>query len=241
MPCFMTSAVLPRWWRVTRNELHAVALYQNLGEDLLQGAASNENLRHKVADILGDRLDPRRLDQVDKALRAGHSEEALAFVAPAETFQLAAEFRRKFPDEASSVGKAGKELAGLAQRYPQEVSPEKLAEDFGVPHPALAQTNARDLLNVKPFPTFLGYSSRLLAESWQSNNLYWGRLADERGLPPEMLHQLVPHLTHRMVEKIFATHLDDWPALLRALRETGEEFRDGKTEALPKKNVASLQ
>ncbi len=27
----MTSAVLPRWWGVTRNELHAVALYQRTG------------------------------------------------------------------------------------------------------------------------------------------------------------------------------------------------------------------
>jgi hypothetical protein len=31
-----------------------------------------------------------------------------------------------------------------------------------------------------------------------------------------------------MVEKIFATDFEDWPALLRAVRETGEEFRQGK-------------
>ena len=85
-----------------------------------------------------------------------------------------------------------------------------------------------ELLNGKPFPTLMGYSSRLLAESWDSNNLYWARLADESGYPPSMLHLLVPELTRRMVEKIFATHLEDWPALLRALRETGEEFRQGK-------------
>jgi hypothetical protein len=41
-------------------------------------------------------------------------------------------------------------------------------------------------------------------------------------------------LTHRMVEKIFATDLEDWPALLRALRETGEEFRLGKTASATK-------
>jgi hypothetical protein len=40
-----------------------------------------------------------------------------------------------------------------------------------------------------------------------------------------LLNRLVPVLTHRMVEKIFATHLEDWPAVLRAMRETGEEFR----------------
>jgi hypothetical protein len=64
-------------------------------------------------------------------------------------------------------------------------------------------------------------------------------LADEKGLPPESLHQLVPALTRRMVENIFATHLDDWPALLRALRETGKEFREGKLESLTKTSAPS--
>lgn len=54
-----------------------------------------------------------------------------------------------------------------------------------------------------------------------------------------MLHRLVPELTHRMVEKIFATDLEDWPALLRALRETGEEFRTGKIAPLPKSTAAA--
>jgi hypothetical protein len=80
----------------------------------------------------------------------------------------------------------------------------------------------------------MGYSSRLLAESWDSNNLYWARLADELGYPPVMLNRLVPELTYRMVEKIFATDFEDWPAMLRAMRETGEDFRQGKIASLPK-------
>jgi len=43
-----------------------------------------------------------------------------------------------------------------------------------------------------------------------------------------VLNRLVPELTHRMVEKIFASDFEDWPAMLRAMRETGEEFRQGK-------------
>ena len=86
----------------------------------------------------------------------------------------------------------------------------------------------------KPLPTFLGYSSRLLAESWESSNLYWARLADEKGFPPAMLHSLIPALTQRMIEKIFATHLEDWPAILSAMHETAEEFRQGKIASLPK-------
>jgi len=54
-----------------------------------------------------------------------------------------------------------------------------------------------------------------------------------------MLNQLVPELTRRMVEKIFATHYEDWPAVLRAMRETGEEFRQGKIAPLPKSVAVS--
>jgi len=39
-------------------------------------------------------------------------------------------------------------------------------------------------------------------------------------------------LTRCMVEKIFATDLEDWPALLRAIHETGEDFRNGKIASL---------
>ncbi len=239
VPSLVVSAVLPRWWRVTRNELHAVTLYQRFGEDLLAAAGKNEKLRQRVTRILSDRMLPQWSEQVEEALRAGHREEALSQLAPAETFYLAAEFRRRFPEETNNCGKAGQDLEKLSQRYPEDISWERLSEDFGVPHPALAQTYALELLNVKPFPTFIGYSSRLLAESWDSNNLYWARLADERGYPPVMLHLLVPELTHRMVEKIFATHLEDWPALLRALRETGEEFRLGKIASFPNRSTAS--
>jgi len=42
-----------------------------------------------------------------------------------------------------------------------------------------------------------------------------------------------------MVENIFATDPEDWPALLRALRQTGEEFRDGKLPLLPPKSSIS--
>ncbi len=239
VPSLLASAVLPHWWRVTRNELHAVTLHQVFGEELLAEAEKNEKLRQNVIGILSDRMLPQRSDEVEEALCGGQQELALSRLTPADTFYLAAEFRRRFSEEKQSRGKAGQELDELSRRFPEEVSWERLSGDFGVPHPALAQTYARELLNVKPFPTFIGYSSRLMAESWESNNLYWARLVDESGYPPAMLHVLIPQLTHRMVEKIFATDLEDWPALLRALRETGEEFRQGKLASLPKTRSAS--
>ena len=153
---------------------------------------------------------------------------------PAETFYLAAEFRNRFPAETGHWGAAGRELEGLLQPHPAETSWQRLSQDFGVPHPALAHSYARELLNVNLFPTFQNYSSRLLAESWESNNLYWARLADEMGYPPVALNRLVPELTRRMVEKLFATTLEDWPAIFRAMHETGEEFRLGKIAAVSK-------
>jgi len=234
VPGVITSAVLPRWWSVNRNELHAVALYQRTGEELLASAAKDEKLSESVVNILSDCLLPQRLEQLETALRAGHEDEALALIAPAEAFTLASEFRRRDPSQKQNWGLAGKELDDLVTRFPLETNVDRISQDFGVPHPALAQNYGRELMIMKPIPTFLYYSSRLMAESWDSGNLYWGRLADEMGYSPVMLNVLVPTLTRRMVEQTFASHLEDWSAVLRAMHETGEEFRQGKIAGLPK-------
>jgi hypothetical protein len=240
VPTFLMDAVVPRWWRVTQNELHSVALYQRYGEELVRAAGTDSQVRQQVMEILSDRMLPRRFAQVGKDLSEGRSNDALAQLTPGDTFCLATEFRRKFPSEDPKGGQAKKELDELAQRYPEEVSWKRLSEDFGVPHPALDRTDARSvLLNVKPFPTYLGYSSRLLAESWDSNNLYWARLADEKGYPPVMLNLLIPEMTYRMVENIAATYLDDWPALLRSLQKTGKEFQEGKFAFFPNMESSS--
>jgi hypothetical protein len=227
VPGLITNAVLPRWWGVSKSELHAVALYQRAGEELLTAAAGNAELRSKVTNILSDRMLPRRAAWLEQTLEAGAIPEMIAHITPADTFYLTADFRRRFPDT-DSWGAAGQELNSLSRQNPAELSWERLSRDFGVPHPTLAQSYAREMLNMKPFPAFAGYSSRLLAESWDSSNLYWARLADEMGYPPAALNRLVPDLTRRMVEKIFATDFEDWPALLRAMQETGDEFRHGK-------------
>jgi hypothetical protein len=228
VPGLLINATLPRWWNVSPRELHAVTLYQRSGEELLRASAGDPQLRSKVMAILSERMDPEVSEQVERALGAGRLDGFDSRMTPADTFYLAAEFRRRHSEQTDSLGPAGQELESLCQRYPAELSWERLSQDFGVPHPILAQSYARELLNLKPFPAFEGYSSRLLAESWDSSNLYWARLADEKGYSPVMLNRLVPELTHRMVEKIFATDFEDWPAMLRAMRETGEEFRQGK-------------
>jgi hypothetical protein len=232
-PGLLTSAILPRWWDVSPTELHAVALYQRTGEELLAASAQDEALRNRVTNILSDRLLPQRSRQLEQALRAGRVSEMIPRMMPADTFYLTAEFQRRYPEQLGS-GSAAQELQNLCHQHPDQVNWKRLSHDFGTPHPSLAQNYGIELLNVAPMPPFSGYSSRFLAESWDSTNLYWARLADEGGYSPVMLNHLVPELTRRMVEKIFATDFEDWPAMLRAMRETGDEFRHGKITLLPK-------
>lgn len=241
VPGLLSDAIIGRWWNVSRNELHAVALYQRAGEELLQASANNQELSNKVLDILSQRMMVERSAWLQQELRTGHVDEAISQVTPADTFYLTAEFRRRFPNDTGSWGPAGQELDRLCHQYPAEVSWDKLSRDFGVPHRTLALTYTPELLNVKPFPAFAGYSSRLMAESWDSNNLYWARLADEARYPPVMLNLMAPELTRLMVEKIFATDFEDWQALLRAMHEAGDEFRQGKIAVLPANTTTAEQ
>ena len=229
-PELLTSAILPRWWAVSPVELHAAALYQRMGEELVTAAAKNEELRKRVIAILSTRMLPKKSRQLERDLLEGRVSETLSQVAPADTFYLAAEFRQKYPDYTGELGSATQELQDLAHQHPEQISLKRLSHDFGIPHPAIAQTYVPELLNGLPMPPFAGEANRFLAESWESPNLYWARLADERGYAPVMLNHLAPELTRMMVERIFATEFEDWPALLRAMHEAGEEFRKGKVQ-----------
>jgi len=39
---------------------------------------------------------------------------------------------------------------------------------------------------------------------------------------------LIPEWTQAALERIFASHLEDWQAMLRSLRSVGEDVRAGK-------------
>jgi hypothetical protein len=226
VPGFLVDSILPRWWGIRQDEMHAAALYQRAGEELLIASASDPQLRERVLGILADRMAPARLELTAQALRNPQSATLLIpRLLPADTFFLAAGFRGKYPDQASQWGNAGRELNELVSKDPTRISPEHLAKDFGSPHLAIAGSDSPTLLNLEMFPASGAFEGRLFGESWESSNLYWARLADEMGYSPAMLNLLVPNLTRRMVANIFATNIDDWPALLRALHRTGDEFR----------------
>jgi hypothetical protein len=232
VPELLVDAVQPRWWRVSPSELHAAALYQRAGEELLTAAAANPTLRAEVLSILSDVMTSSRLESTEEALQ--HPEEVSALIAqmlPAETFFVTAEFRRRYPADTSVWGPAGRELDDLVRSDPSEVSTERLSRDFGVPHPTLEQRDVCVLVDGKPLPALAGTPNRLFGESWQSNNLYWARLADEAGYSPATLNLLVPELTRQMIANIFATDIEDRPALQRAMEQTGREFLNGRIAA----------
>jgi hypothetical protein len=87
----------------------------------------------------------------------------------------------------------------------------------------------------------MGFSSRIMAESWESNTIYWAALADEMYLPPAQLNVVVPQWTEQTIERIFATHLEDWPAVLRSLRVVGEEVRRQARRQTGGEQKASLE
>lgn len=230
IPELLVSGTLSRWWNVGTHELHAVALYQRSGEELLEAAGHDPAVARKVSTVLFDRVEPRRLEALQRSFTPEGGKGMRPVMMPADTFYLAAEFRRRFPGEAA--GSAVAELEALVKQYPEETDWQRLSHDFGVPHPTLARSYARELLNVRPLPFFGGYSSRMFGESWESSNLYWARLADEMGYPPVMLNRIVPELTRQMNAKIFATDFEDWPAMVRAMQETGAEFRKNKPKGV---------
>jgi len=65
-------------------------------------------------------------------------------------------------------------------------------------------------------------------------------LADELHATPPQLNVLIPEWTQKVVERIFASHLEDWPALLRSLRLVGDDIR-AKAKLQAGQQKASLQ
>lgn len=234
VPNLLVGASLPRWWDVTPAELHAVTLFQRSGEEILTSTFGNQQLQTEVLSILSDSISPQRIERIEAALaKKDGAATLLPQMLPAETTYLAAEMPRRFPTETADFGPFSQQLAELRKQHPAETSWERLSRDFGVPHPELARTNTRELLSLRPFPFAGGISSRLFGETWESSNLYWARLADEMGYSPVALNLLAPDLTRHMVEKIFATDLEDWPAMFRAMKAAGEDFKHSKLAQTP--------
>jgi hypothetical protein len=170
-------------------------------------------------------------------MERGQVKDAAELVTPSELFLLARELA---PRQTASDSSVLEELRQLAQSAPKTVNYTAISRAFGTPKPTLANSYGPELLNLRTFPTLMGYSSRIMAESWESNTLYWAALADEISLTPAQMNVRIPEWTQRLVEQIFASHLEDWPAVLKSLRSVGEDVRSRSRGAVAEQK-AELQ
>jgi hypothetical protein len=223
VPQMILSAKIPRWWNSTPGQLHWVGLHLRYGHELLAESAFDPSLRVQVMAALGTVAPPARTFTVGHLIEQGEIREAADNVTPSEFFSMARIVGAQREARSSCILA---EMRQLAETSPKEVNYTAISREFGTPKPTLSNSYQPELLNLRTFPTLMGYSSRIMAESWESNTLFWASLADEINLRPSQLNTQIPQWTQKLVERIFASHLEDWPALLKSLRLVGEDVRN---------------
>jgi hypothetical protein len=221
VPQMIVDVTINRWRNVTPEQLRWVALHLQRGRDLLAAVALDPAVEPQVLDSMRRFETPGRVEAIDDELRGGNFARALAEVPVSVVYSLAEDptLKDAVPDAASE------EIAALAKEANPDLSSQAISRVFGTPKPTLTHSYRPGLLYLRPFPTLMGYSSRILAESWESNNLYFAALADEAAVPVHQLDARVPDWNRSAIENIFATHLEDWPAILRSLHTVGNEVR----------------
>jgi hypothetical protein len=241
VPQMMLSARTLRFWTVTPAQMHWIGVHMRYAESLIAEAALDPARRNDLAAAINRVASPLRTWQVDRDVAAGDARGAIESMTPSELYWIAENMlgsvaQDKAAPGGTSPGSAplAAEVAHLKAAFPDQVSPAAISRAWGTPKPTLANSYRPELLNLRTFPTLMGYSSRVMAESWESNQLYWADVGDQLGVQPAQLNVLVPQWTQKVVERIFASNLEDWPALLRSLRSVGEEVRTQNAQVAEK-------
>ena len=224
VPQMILSATLPRYWNVTPAQMHWVSATMRHAEAMIAESAVNPSVRGRVLEVVGSTASLVRSDAVIRNLTVGDVRGAVNLLTPSELYVIG----QNLSGSETNPDPAATQLTHLRATAPDQVSAETISHVWGTSKPTLTGSYRTELLNLKTFPTLMGYSSRIMAESWESNQLYWASIADETGVTPAKLSVLVPEWTQLAVERIFASHLEDWPALLRSLRSVGDDVRAGK-------------
>jgi hypothetical protein len=191
-------------------------------EEVMADAALEPAHREEVSRTLFQVANPLRASQVVSSLTAGDVHGAIESLTPAEMYRIADALARS---NSFAGSPEAAEIAHLQSLVPEQVTEAAISHAWGTPKPTLANSYRQELLNLRTFPTLMGYSSRIMAESWESNLLYWADIGDQMGIQPAQLNVLVPDWTRQVVERIFASHLEDWPALLKSVRSVGDDLR----------------
>ena len=222
VPQMILTAKAPRFWNVKPTQMHWVGINMRFAESRIAEATVTPAFRESLSRAVSVVASPWRAAAVTLAVANGNANEALAQLTPSELYAVA---RALSSDTASEADPAGREIARYKAQSAEDVSPSVISRVWGSPKPTLSNSYRPELLTVRTFPTLMGYSSRIMAESWESNLLFWADIADSTGVTPAQLNVVVPDWTRKAVERIFASHLEDWPALLKSLRSVGDEVR----------------
>jgi hypothetical protein len=228
-PQMILTARAARFWTVTPAQMHWVGMHMRLAESMIAEAAADPAMRGELTQAVDRVASPWRAAMVMRAVSEGDVRGAIDALTPSEMYAMANNVAngrgiqmRGSPETA--------EIVHFKSLLPDQVSDAAISRAWGTAKPTLANSYRSELLNLRTFPTLMGYSSRIMAESWESNLLYWADVGDQAGVQPAQLNVLVPEWTEKVVERIFASHLEDWPALLRSLRSVGEEVRTQNTQ-----------
>nr|MDQ2710946.1 hypothetical protein [Acidobacteriota bacterium] len=222
VPQMIVDVTVNRWRNVTPEQLRWVNLHLQRGRDLLVAAALDPPVEAQVFDSMRRFEAPGRVESTADKLHGANFEEAISQVPTSILYAIADDptLKSVVPDVASD------EIARLTAEKNPALAQEAISRVFGTPKPTLTHSYRPGLLYLRTFPALMGYSSRILAESWESDNLYYAALADETGVPVQQLDAYIPEWNQSTIENIFATHLEDWPAILRSLQTVGKDARE---------------
>jgi hypothetical protein len=238
VPQIIAGVTVNRWRNITPMQIRWVALHLGRGRSLLVMAALNSQIEARVLHSLHAYLQPGSVEWIDDhLLMSSDFENTVAHVPPSVLYAIASD-----PDlQDIQPGWASLEIEALAARHEADLQPSAIGHAFGTPKPTLSHSYRPTLLYLRTFPALMGYSSRILAESWESNTLYWAEVADETYTTPSQLNVRIPEWTEKLVEHIFASHLEDWPAVLRSLHTVGDDVRTKARPQLLAEQKAALQ
>jgi hypothetical protein len=237
VPQMIMNVTVTRWRNVSPDQLHWVSLHIQRGRYLLAAAALDSTLESRVMESLGRLMTPAGVGRVEEYLETGDFTEACSQIPPSALYAIAADPRLR--DASTDV--ASLEIQTLAGQKKPELAPQAIARVFGTAKPTLTHSYQPALLYLRTFPALMGYSSRILAETWESNNLYYAALADQAGIPADQLETYVPDWNRSAIENIFATHLEDWPALIRSLNVTADNVLHRNTQKVAVSNTTISQ
>lgn len=228
VPQLIVDVTVNRWRNVSPDQLRWVALHVRRGRDLLLATVLNPSIEPQVLDSVRRFELPGKVEKLADNLHEGNYSRALAEVPVSVLYAISEDpaLKNVAPDLPSE------QIATLDSEKRADLSPASISRIFGTPKPTLTHSYRPGLLYLRTFPALMGYSSRILAESWESNNLYFAELADAAGIPVGQLDAYVPQWNRAAIENIFATHLEDWPAILRSLEAVGQQVRDSENSPL---------